>query len=463
MTRSRFGAPLLGLALLAHAGPIRADEAAPAAPAPAAPAPIPSGEVRALPDYDGRGEPPTTAGDVALWVPRVALFPAYVVTEYGVRQPLGFVVTAAERGRWIQELTDFFTFGPENNVGVVPTALIDFGFRSSVGVYFFYDHFLARENDLRVHAGFGGEDWLRLTVADRVHLDEETSVKFRGEAWKRPDGAFYGLGPSSSDATASRYGANLLDGSVVFEGLVTPRVYLAATAGVHHEDYYDATCCDAPSLASRIRAGELPTPPGYDDGYTANRFALDVAYDTRKKRPASGTGARVELRSEHAFDMARPSESHWVHWGAGVGGFLDLRDSGRVLGLNVRTDFIDPLGDREVPFAEQAELGGDTALRGFRPGRLIGRSSAAATLEYRYPVWAFLDGALDVGVGNVFGEHLEDLTPGRLRMSFTAGIRTANAHRDHSFDFLVGAGTSPFEEGAELSELRLVLGAKRGF
>jgi hypothetical protein len=452
------GGALLGLLATLVSGVARAQE-----PAQAKPAPLASGEERALPDYDGRGEPPTTAGDVALWVPRIALFPAYVVTEYGVRKPLGFVVTAAERGRWIQELTEIFTFGPENNVGVVPTALIDFGFRTSVGVYFFYDDFLARENDLRLHAGFGGEDWLRLTLADRVHLDDETSVKFRGEAWKRPDGAFYGLGPLSSDDTASRYGANLFDGSIGFEGLVTPRVYLDVSAGVHHEDYFDATCCDVPSLDTRIDARQLPTPPGYEDGYTANRFALDVAYDTRRKRPAPGSGVRLEARSEHAFDMANPSDSRWVHWGAGLGGFVDLADSGRVLGLNVRTDFVDPLGDREVPFAEQAQLGGDSALRGFRPGRLIGRSSAVATLEYRYPVWAFLDGALDVGVGNVFGEHLEDLAPGRLRMSFTAGIRTANAHRDHSFDFLVGAGTSPFEEGAELSELRLVFGAKRGF
>lgn len=53
--------------------------AAPAAGAPSAPARGPD-DRRQPPDYDGRPEP-TTAGDVALWVPRVVLFPLYVVSE----------------------------------------------------------------------------------------------------------------------------------------------------------------------------------------------------------------------------------------------------------------------------------------------------------------------------------------------------------------------------------------------
>lgn len=66
MTRAHLTAAMLLVAGAAHADP-----------------------KRDLPDYDGRGPEPTTAGDVLLWVPRVALFPLYATTELLVRQPIG--------------------------------------------------------------------------------------------------------------------------------------------------------------------------------------------------------------------------------------------------------------------------------------------------------------------------------------------------------------------------------------
>ena len=76
---------------------------------------------RDAPDYDGRGNTDTNAGSWALWIPRVALSPLYVVNEYVVRRPLGGLVTVAERRHWVSAVSDFFTFGSDNNYVVVPT------------------------------------------------------------------------------------------------------------------------------------------------------------------------------------------------------------------------------------------------------------------------------------------------------------------------------------------------------
>lgn len=62
------------------------------------PGPDGSSPKRALPDYHRPA--PKTAGDTLLWVPRVALFPVYFVTEYAVRQPLGALLRVAEKGNW---------------------------------------------------------------------------------------------------------------------------------------------------------------------------------------------------------------------------------------------------------------------------------------------------------------------------------------------------------------------------
>jgi hypothetical protein len=115
-------------------------------------------EKREVPDYDGRGDPPTTTGDVLLWGPRIALAPPYLVSEYLLRRPLGFVITNAERSGVPILVYDFFTFGPDHNAGVFPTAFVDFGFLPSVGLYAFWNDAFTPGHDLRLR----GATWARI-------------------------------------------------------------------------------------------------------------------------------------------------------------------------------------------------------------------------------------------------------------------------------------------------------------
>ena len=48
-------------------------------------------------DYEGRPPPSPSAGDIALWVPRVIFSPVYFTSEFLIRRPLGAVISAAER------------------------------------------------------------------------------------------------------------------------------------------------------------------------------------------------------------------------------------------------------------------------------------------------------------------------------------------------------------------------------
>jgi hypothetical protein len=412
-------------------------------------------------DYDGREEP-TTAGDVLIWIPRVVFFPAYVVTEYVIRRPLGAATAAAERGRWVQEIKDFFTWGPTNNIGIYPTALIDFGFRSSVGAYFFYDDLGVKGNHLRVHGATGGYDWWRLTIADRVDLDERSYVKIRGEGWIRPDWAFFGVGPESLEQDRSRYVAKTLEGGASFFGGLDAPSAIDFYASVKHIRFGEDTCCGDPTLHEKVRQGVLEPPPFLDSGYTAQRLGLKLALDSRRPRPSAGSGARADLAVEHSFNL-EDARSRWIRYGATATGFVDITGHNRVLSLSLAALFADPLGERDLPFTELVSLGGNNApMRGYLQDRLLGRSAAVATLEYRYPIWAFFDGSIQVAAGNVFGEHLAGLDPELLRMSFTAGIRTSE-ERDYSFDLLVGSGTETFKQGAGIHDVRIVFGATQGF
>ena len=208
-------------------------------PAPPGIAPPP----RSLPEYDGRPPTGTTAADALLWVPRTILFPLHVVTEYVFRRPLGFLVISAERGKWAEVLSDVFTFGPSNNIGIVPTALLDFGFQPSVGIYGFHDDFLFKDNALRVHAATGGPDWLRLTVADRIPVAKNGSLVIRGEAVRRPDLVFYGIGPLSQRSFRSRYGSDWIDGSAAFHASLPVGLTADAYMGARTTSFYGTRCC----------------------------------------------------------------------------------------------------------------------------------------------------------------------------------------------------------------------------
>ncbi|MGK3959920.1 BamA/TamA family outer membrane protein [Sorangium sp. So ce1667] len=446
----------------APADPPAAPRAAAASAAPARPlaaAQAPSAR-RPVPNYDGRPDEGTSAGDVLLWVPRVVFYPAYLVSEYLVRRPLGYLTVAAEQGEWIEDLKDIFTFGPNDNIGVVPTALFDFGFRASVGVYFFYDDLFFPGNELRLHAATGGLDWLRLTIADRIPLDGRAYVKLRGEADTRPDWLFAGIGPRTLERDSARYRARSLQGSLTLHADFDAFSFVEAYTGAKTVEFGDV-CCE-PTVGWRVANGRYPLPPSFDTGFTAYRIGAHAALDSRRPRPARGHGVRMELFGEHAADLERPLQSRWVRYGGSLGGFVDLTGHDRIVSLALWAAFADPLGVAEVPFTELAPLGGDLPMRGFREGRLRGRSAAAATLEYRYPIWAFVDGTVQVAAGNVFSEHLSDFELDLLRMSFVLGLRTSSS-RDHSFDLLVGTATETFEQGARPEELRFMIGTSRGF
>jgi hypothetical protein len=458
------------------------------------------GDKREAQDYDGRPDE-TTAAEDALWIPRVIFFPAYLVTEYLVRVPLGALTIAIEENDVINEVLSFFTFGPNNNIGIIPTGFVDFGFRPSVGVFFFYDDFIAPGNDLRASFGFGGIRFWKLGLADRIPLETPVGterarsyIQLEADYLARADLLFWGIGPRTLDADQSGYSITTYGGGgrvhvepwrgTFFEGWVTGRWNRAgagecADSTVVVEPEADGDIlrgCDPPTLRRKlldqrddILAGDVEVPPGYGRPYATVKSGVRVVLDSRPKRPAPGTGIAFDASAEHASEIKEPAIGSWINYGATLAGFIDLTGKQRVLSLALTARFLNPIDDYEVPFTEyigvkkNEDIPDAELMRGFRPGRLVGRSATAATLEYRWPIWAFLDGTMQAAVGNVWeNEHLEDFDPKLLRFSFIGGIRSPN-HRDHSFNLLVGVGTETFDQGADPSSVRFLFGGTTGF
>lgn len=452
------------------------------APLPAQP-PLDTGVRRPLPDYDGRGAPPTPAARAALWLPRVVLSPLYAVSEFVVRQPLGYVVTQAEEHGLPTLIVDALTFGPRRNAGIVPTALIDFGFRPSVGVLVFVNDAYVKHNDLRLRAAWGGADWRSFGFWDFFELTGDSAVGVRAGHTVRPDRIFNGLGPSAWGGNA-RYSERRSDAALEYRLRLWRSSTLNAVVGLRDSAFdADVACCEDPSVSHEVAQGRFPLPEAMRDGYTLFRSGVDLALDSRARRhlqepregsdfvEPAGTGVRVAGRFSQAGGAQRDGGSStagtstysFVRYGGTVGAFVDLTGQQRVVGLSIGADFAEPLAQEgRIPFTELVDLGGRRPLRGFLEGALRDRSAVVGVVEYQWPVWVWLDGKIQYEVGNVFGTQLQGFELGQLRQSFGLGLAANNA-RDHAFELYAGAGSRPFDEGAQIDSVRILVGASSGF
>jgi len=414
---------------------------------------------RPLPDY-GRPAQPTTPGDVAVVTARVLVSPVYAVTEYGIRRPLEVVIPAAERSNVPKVLYDFFLFGPDHKAGVVPTFLADFGLRPSVGLYAFWTDAFVPKHDLVVHGSTWGVDWLAGAVTDRVRFEKGSTdnESLTLSAVARPDHPYYGLGPRSLQSSESRYGATRVDLVESIDKHAAGFVTLHASVGLRAVDFYDGQSLDEdPTLAQSIAAGALPPPPGYRQDYSLLVSGARVALDSRGRKDM-GSGVRLEVGGQQEANLRDGAQSSWIKYGGSLKGAVDLDGHHRVLTLSVMTLFVDPMRrDTVIPFTELVTLGGTEPMRAYLAGRMIDRSAFVAALEYRWPVWAVLDGTLKAEFGNVFGAHLQDFEPDLLRFSGSIGLQTSGVS-DNPLQILFGVGSETFAQGGQIDSFRLFVG-----
>jgi hypothetical protein len=427
-----------------------------------APAASATDEERPLPDYEGRPPPATTPGDVLLWVPRIILFPPWLVAEYLIRAPLGFLISGAERAGVPAWLYDFFTFGAQHEAGVVPTLYADFDFYPSVGVYAFWDNAFVDNNDLRLRAAIGGGDWVAASFAERYWFGHARSDRVALEAAleRRPDFTYFGIGPDTRQSALTRYGWRRLEARAVFDLGLWRESSVHAQLMLRDIDFFRGGFGGDPTIVEAVGAGDLPPPPGYDSGYQLAQAEVAAIFDSRRPRPESGSGVRVALQADPSSLLGRGGG--FVGYRATAAGFWDVNGRHRVLALAGGVRFVDPIGGTTIPFTELVTLGGPEPMRGLYPGRLYDRSAAVAGLGYRWPIWIWLDGSLRAEVGNVFGEHLDGFRLGRLRWSGALGVES-NGAPDSVFQFLIGMGSETFESGAKIDSFRLAVGATHGF
>jgi outer membrane protein assembly factor BamA len=186
------------------------------------------------------------------------------------------------------------------------------------------------------------------------------------------------------------------------------------------------------------------------------RAALDSRWDDRRPGAPPTSGVRLDAVIERVHEGELGS---WWHSDTTLGAAMLLDEIGEhKLDLRARVELIEPDDGVIVPFLELATVGGSRDLRGFASGRGRDLSAATFTLDYQWPLAAWLDATLYLSAGNVFGERLSGLHAGSLRGSAGFGLGIAGLAEDRQVELWTAVGTEPFEEGLEAAGFRLVLG-----
>jgi len=442
-------AALVAIALLpasiAHAGPQRPPR-------------------RPVPSYDGRAQPPATAGDAALAAARAILFPIRLAVDHGVRWPLGALISTAEHSRGVRRAIRYlFLQPPTPTMSITPIAFYDFGFQSSIGLRLYWkDGFLTPGSKFALKLGTGGTDWWRGDGAIVVAVPRTHGFRagFDAGMRRRPDQQFFGIGPRTPQSARARY-LNARFGVTAHAGWRELSLLAGSTSTLTAASHFD----DSASIEDRVAAGRIAAlPAGYGELVETQRLGAAISLDSRgardsPERERASSGARLD----GVVEQVRASElGRWLHVEATAGGALRLdRPGEHKLDLRLRFELVEPsaaIDGGAIPFLELATIGGSRDLRGFASGRGRGLSAAALTLDYQWPLAAWLDATLYLGAGNVFDRRLAGLTAGKLRGSVGLGLALAGLTNERQLELWAAVGTEPFDEGAEASSFRLVFG-----
>jgi outer membrane protein insertion porin family len=237
--------------------------------------------------------------------------------------------------------------------------------------------------------------------------------------------------PWSADATLLRERRDEIGYSLERYGLAVgvqrdlPPVPLAGLHGAvrYRLDHVNRFDVDATLAAADVRPGTervasltpILTLDRRDDRLDPRRGSFHLA---------SVEAAGVPVGSEVAFLKARLETSWAVPWPPPT-----------VLALSGRLGLATPLGDTTaLPIEDRFFAGGGSSVRGFRENRIGPRDAAGnpvggnalvvLNLEWRFPIWRWIGGALFVDTGAVTPE-VGDLELGAFRTGAGAGLRVA--------------------------------------
>jgi hypothetical protein len=350
--------------------------------------------------------------------------PNYVVR--GITWPVAVVVKEAIKAGVVEKLIDAFS-NKARTFWVYPVFEIGFGysFGGGVGVkhsdlfhknYKFHARYLIRLSlDQEAEFSLGKPDVLFLGK-------HEISFNTRAKWFRYYDNNFYGEGPSSKQGDHAIYGIDDISwgANVAYEFLNNFRLFGELGFAT---DVTRSGEGGRPSVEKVFTPAELP---GFKKFVFYIVPELKLQYDNRDSEFVPGKGGQYFF-SVRRFQGLNRIGFDYNEYECNAEHFFTAWSKKHVFAVRMNWMFQHDIGGGVVPFYRLATLDVYTPLRGFSEGRFADKARVVFNVEYRFPVWSFVEGDIFFDTGRVFHGPM-DFSFKRFRFAGGGGIsfRTNN-------------------------------------
>lgn len=282
----------------------------------------------------------------------------------------------------------------------------------------------------------------RATTGLRLRRSELSWFDVGGGYRNNENTRYFGIGPETSKDAESFYRRETSWGGVTWRRYVGDGDFGWGITGMYSGvAAIGSGGSDDPHVSEEFAAD---LPPGYRSHSEGGTVGLELLHEDTEKLGPREHAHRERARPEHGglrraavswFEGKGNSKAAFWTWRVEAQQFLPLWHSRRALAVRGFVSRIESKGDDPVPFQRLMTNDEPDVFRGYPDERFHDLGIAAASVEYRWPIWtvdnenAFgADAYLFGDWGQVF-EEFDQIATDRLAKSFGGGLRIGGKGR----------------------------------
>ncbi|HEY4179580.1 MAG TPA: hypothetical protein VGM90_22220 [Kofleriaceae bacterium] len=301
--------------------------------------------------------------------------------------------------------------------GFVPTATYSSGFGVTLGAKAFLDNYLGQHENVVLTAKTGGSvEQAYQALFDMRHIGGSPVYFTTRVRYETNDNLlFAGIGNGMDEKSRFSQTRFLTVASTGVELGKETRFRIGGSA-IYNDRSFGRAGSDSsePSIEAVYDTAMIP---GFDAGFRNLELTGDVSLDTRDNRGATQNGTVIKA---FAGGGSLVDSADYMHYGAEASYFFTPFWPGRTFITRIALEGVRDK-DKDMPFTELPRLGGAGLLRGYRTDQFRDDLAAIGTLEYHYPIMAFLSGDLFVEAGKVADNYDQLLGKGAWSNDWHAG------------------------------------------
>ncbi len=245
---------------------------------------------------------------------------------------------------------------------------------------------------------------------------------------KRPRESFYGLGIDSRKDKEASYTFENTEFKVEIPLHTDDRIYFSAIGGYQISNLYDGRHPEFQGdLDSIFADSDFALEEGRLDGSRYVAFGGSFEYDGRDNHGQPSRGTHLYARFMRFAGVNRSEGEDFSRYSLDLRQYLHVWRK-RILAFRAYLQRFDAndANERATPIYMTSTLGGIDVLRGYVEGRFRDNDLALASIEYRYPIYDFIDAFLFVDEGRVYEKMTDEKFFQDWKYSFGFGLRLWN-------------------------------------